>query len=164
MLASDPDRDSSEKDVRDLAKGGLVNLIGKLGRLSKTGFVFVVKLLFGAEILGLYELAWSVVSAFLRIGIFGLDRAVVRFVVQAHDDEVKKEEAIAAALLVGLSVSAVVAGGIALAADHIAEFYKQMGKIGDEAPILASSIRLMACSVPFLTLTFVFTGAPWLCG
>lgn len=159
MEEHDSDRDSSHQDVRDLARGGLVNLIGKFGRLSKTAFVFVVKLLFGTEILGLYELAWSIVSAFLRIGIFGLDRGVVRFVVQGGEDKAKREEAVAAAIMLGLSVSVVVAAGIALAADHMAEFYRQMGEIGDEAPVLASSIRLMSGAVPFLTLTFIFTGA-----
>ena len=148
---SDPD--ASHKDVRDLARGGLVNLVGKIGRLTKTSFVFVVKLLFGPEILGLYELAASVVTTFLRIGTLGLDRGVVRFIAQSRSegDPVKAEEAIAAAMILGGSASLIVAGGVTLAADHIARFY--------ETPSLALPIRIMSWSIPFITLAFIFLAA-----
>ena len=147
------EEEDSRQDISDLAGGALVNLVGKAGRLSRGLFLWVVALLCGAEVLGLYALAWGVVYTFSRVGRFGLHRGVTRFVVEARaaGDQDQAERTIAAALLIGLLTSVPLAALTALAAPWAAAFYSR--------PELGASIRLMAWCIPLLTLISIFVEA-----
>jgi O-antigen/teichoic acid export membrane protein len=136
-----------ETDIKDLAGGALVNFIGKLGRLSRGGFIWVVTLLCGLEVLGLYSLAWAIVSTCNKIARFGLQRGLVRFVVRAVAGGQEPERYVAAAVLLGLMTSCPVALGVFFGAPFLADFY--------DKPI-AGAIRTMAFSAPFMTLTWIF--------
>ncbi len=148
-----PDADDDGRDIDDLVGGALVNLIGKLGRLARSVFLWFVALLFGAEILGLYSLAWSVVFTVSRIGRFGLQRGVPRFVLLARATTRPQgaEAMLAAALQVGLAASLPLAAGLAWLAPLLAGLFDQ--------PQLVPAIRLMAACIPLLTATSVFVEA-----
>jgi O-antigen/teichoic acid export membrane protein len=142
------DPESTARDTKDLARGALVGFVGKLGRASRGAFIWVISWLCGLDVQGLYTVAWGIVSTVNKVGRFGMQRAVVRFVVaaRADGDEGALERAQAAAMAAALFVS-VVAGAITyLSADHIADFYNR--------PI-APALRIMAMSAPFMAATAV---------
>jgi O-antigen/teichoic acid export membrane protein len=142
----------AERDIRDLASGALVNFVGKLGRLSRAAFMWVVALLCGLEVKGLFDTAWSIASLLQRLGRFGLQVTVVRFAVAARTagDQAEVERVLAAALWLGTFTSAAVLLGAWVAAEWIAAFYQQ--------PI-APAVRLMALSTPFMTWAWIFVAA-----
>lgn len=146
--------DDVQRDMKNLAGGALVNLVGKLGRLSRGLFFWVIALLCGAELLGLYTLAWSIVYTLGRIGRFGLHRGVSRFVVEARaaGDEERAERAIAAALLLALAAGMATAGLIVLGAGPIVPIFY-------DNPDLVPALRIMAWCIPLLTFMTVFIEA-----
>ena len=146
---------SSEENLKDLAGGALVNFVGKLGRLTKTTFVAVVKLLFGAEILGLYEAAWGAAFALSKIGMYGLHRGVVKEVVEARasGDESAVNRSIGAALGLGLGLSFAVAIISVPAASWIVD------NVLPENPTIVPAVRIMVWAIPLLTLAGIFIAA-----
>lgn len=146
------ERAVAQRDMRDLARGALINLIGKLGRLSRGAFLWVVTLFFGLDVQGLYSISWGIVTVLSNVGRFGMQRGVVRFVVEGRTagDEAKVEGAIAVGLILALGMSLATALAIWLAADRIAEFYRK--------PI-APALRIMAWSCPFMNLAWVLVAA-----
>jgi len=130
----------------------MVTFAGKLARISRGAFIWVVTLLFGLDVQGLYTLAWGIVFTLNTIGRFGVQRGVVRFVVEGRTagDEERVEEAVAAALKITLVCSAAVAALTWLAAEWLATFYQK--------PIVAA-VRIMAWSAPFTGVTWVFVSA-----
>ena len=155
-MVSTPYRDDLEsseaRDVKDLARGGLITFAGKICRVSRGGFLWVVTLLMGLDVQGLYSLSWGIVSTLNKIARFGMLRGVVRFVVagRAKGDDEQVEGAIATALGIVLVCSAAVTLLILLSADAIAAFY--------DKPI-ARALRIMAFSAPFMATTWVFVSA-----
>lgn len=142
----------AERDVEDLASGALVNLVGKLGRLSRGAFLWVVTLLCGLEVQGLFSLVWGLIATLQKVGRFGLHLAVVRFAAEARGDgkPASTEQVLAAALGLGTLASAAVTGLILLGADWLASCYGQ--------PI-APALRIMILSTLFLTWTWIFVAA-----
>ena len=57
-----PER-SEDDDIRDLAGGALVVFVGKMARLSRAAFLWVITLLCGTDVQGLYTTAWAVCVA-----------------------------------------------------------------------------------------------------
>ena len=145
-LGSNQGTDDSQRNVRDLVGGFLVNLVGRAGRIAKFSFAYVVSFVFGLEILGLYEWAWAIVSTLHKIAALGLHRGVVRFVVEARaaEDESGQERAIAAGLAISLAAGAAVTALGILASRWIPLFYD---------PAVGPTVRLMVLAVPFLNVT-----------
>ncbi|MBT7594506.1 MAG: hypothetical protein HN559_06330, partial [Gemmatimonadetes bacterium] len=69
-LITDQQRQRDE-DIRDLAGGAMVVLLGKMARASRGAFIWVVTVLCGLEVQGLYSLAWAVCSTLNKIARFG---------------------------------------------------------------------------------------------
>lgn len=145
---------TADADVRDLAGGALVVFVGKMARLSRGAFLWVITLLCGADVQGLYSLAWGVCSTLNKVARFGLLRSVVYAVTEARskqdDDRRGESEALAAGILIALCASAAVVAGAYLAAEPLAQFYRK--------PI-ADAIRTMSWTAPFIALSWVFTSA-----
>ena len=80
-------------------------------------------MLFGAEVLGLYEMAWAIVSMGGKIGRLGLHRAVVKYVVEARSRGDVEEEArvLGGAFGLGLVVSFLVLSVILLGTRQLLE-------------------------------------------
>jgi O-antigen/teichoic acid export membrane protein len=142
----------TEKDIKDLASGALVSFVGKLARVSRGLFLWVVTFLCGSEVQFLYSLVWVIVSNLNRISRFGLHRGVLNAVVTAHStgDEAQAERVMAAAVGISLLFSAVTVGLTILGADWLAAYY---------ALPIAGAVRIMSWSVPFMSLAWVFVAA-----
>ena len=144
--------EETQRDIKDLAGGALVSFVGKLGRISRGAFIWVITFFLGWDVQGLYTLSWGVVSTLNKVGRLGLQRGVVRYIVKARmaADQEGVARAQGAAMVVGLLCSLMVAGLVMLSADWIAGFYNR--------PI-GSAIRIMALSAPFLTLVWIFVAS-----
>ena len=139
------------RDVNDLARGGFVTFLGKLGRASRGAFLWVITLLMGLDVQGYYSLAWGIVSTLNKIARFGMSRGVVRFVVaERAQTEGHGERAVGTALLIVAICSVVISAGMYFSADAIASFY--------DKPI-ASALQIMALSAPFMAVCWVFVSA-----
>ena len=149
---TDTDPATTQRDLKDLARGALVSFVGKLGRVSRGAFLGVITYFFGWDVQGLYTLAWGIVSTLNRVGRFGMQRGVVRYVVVARTNEnvADVERAQATAMAAAIAVSIVVGGVIYLCADLLASFY--------DRPI-APALRIMALSAPFMAATAVLVGS-----
>ncbi|HJP29473.1 MAG TPA: polysaccharide biosynthesis C-terminal domain-containing protein [Candidatus Latescibacteria bacterium] len=143
---------AAEEDLHDLASGALVVILGKAARISRGGFIWVITLLCGLEVQGLYSLAWAVCTTLNKLARFGLPRGVVFFVAaeRVDEDDGGGGKAIAVGALLATIVSAVVVAGLHLSADRLALFY--------DRPI-ATALRIMSWTAPFVALTWVLTSA-----
>jgi O-antigen/teichoic acid export membrane protein len=144
--------EEEQRDIDDLATGAAANFLGKAARISRGGFIWVVTLLCGLEIQALYSLTWGFASTLNKIGRFGLQRGVVRHLIEAkaRDDAQGAELAVAVALRLGLLVSCAVTVAMLLTAGWVESFY---GK-----PI-AASLRIMSFSTPFMSAAWTLGSA-----
>lgn len=147
-----PDSATTQRDIKDLARGALVSFIGKLGRVSRGAFLGVITYFFGWDVQGLYTLSWGIVSTLNKVGRFGMQRAVVRYIVVGRTNEniADVERAQATAMAAAIAVSVVIGGVIYLCADMLAWFY--------DDPI-APALRIMALSAPFMGATAVLVAS-----
>ncbi len=146
-------REELHADISDLTRGSLVTLVGKLGRLSRGAFIWVITLLCGVDVQGLYSIAWGLVSTVNRVAHFGMERGVVRFLSAARRDasDVNGESAVmGAAMRIGLATSIVTSLALFLTADYLESFY--------ERPI-GTAVLIVAWTAPFTTLTGIFVAA-----
>lgn len=140
-----------QRDIKDLARGGFITFVGKMGRASRGAFIWVITLMMGVDVLGNYSLAWGIVSILNKVARFGMLRGVVRFVVEGRSQGgVEAERAVVTALAIVSVCSALVTGCVYFSADTVAAFY---GK-----PI-APALRIMAFSAPFMAICWVLVSS-----
>jgi O-antigen/teichoic acid export membrane protein len=137
------------RDIKDLARGGAITFVGKMGRASRGAFIWVITLLMGLDVQGYYSLAWGIVSTLNKVARFGMLRGVVRFVVAGRAQGGVEAERATALAIVGCC-SALVTVSVYFSADAIASFY--------DKPI-APALRIMAFSAPFMAMCWVFVSA-----
>ena len=148
-------RAEMDADISDLTRGSLVTMVGKLGRLSRGAFIWVVTLLCGVDVQGLYSIAWGLVSTVNRVAHFGMERGVVRFLSAARrgdrDKGTDEESAVmGAAMRIGLATSIATSLALFLSADYLESLYNK--------PI-GTAILIVAWSAPFTTLTGILVAA-----
>lgn len=136
------------QDAAVIAKGAGVNLLGSLAKVIKsTLFIFLTRL-FGAEIFGLYILAWSVIDLVSKIGSFGFDKAILKFVVQHRTD--RNEQAVRRTMGQTFALGLMVSGAISILVYYAAP---GISETLFEKPAMTGMLRMLAWTVPFLTLT-----------
>jgi O-antigen/teichoic acid export membrane protein len=142
----------TERDMRDLAQGALMSFVGRLGRISRGAFLWIVPVLYGLDVLGQYTITWGVIAVLSCLGRFGMQRGVLRFVVEgrAAGDERRVEAVLAAGLSLCLVMSLLTTAGIYLAADWIAAAY--------DLPS-TSALRIMAWTCPLMNLGWALLAA-----
>ena len=148
------DRLNRHQDAMDLARGTGVNLLGNLGKISRPiSFIFAGRV-FGAEALGLFMLAWSVVDLLSKLAIFGLDISIVKFITrrQLEENPEKAYRTLGHALSISLVASLSVTTVVLIISPWIAGtfFHK---------PDLVRPLRILVFAIPFLTVSTVLMGA-----
>ncbi len=145
-------REELDADISDLTRGSLVTFVGKLGRLSRGAFIWVITLLCGTEVQGLYSAAWGLVSTVNRVAHFGMERGVVRFLTAARrgDGDEGESAVIGAALRIGLTASILTSLTLFLTADYLEAYFDE--------PI-GTAILIVAFTAPFTALTGIFVAA-----
>ncbi len=152
--------DRAQSHIVDLARGTLINLIGKAGRWARALSIVVITNMFGPAIYGLYDTAWKVILIAYKIARVGLHRSVTAEVVKyrADNDQQSAHQMIGRGLVIGLAASIATTVGLYFGADHIAPWFSDRIT---EHPQLASAIRIMACSLPFMVLAVILIAATW---
>ncbi|MEE3234167.1 MAG: polysaccharide biosynthesis C-terminal domain-containing protein [Candidatus Latescibacterota bacterium] len=142
---------SQKRDYRDLARGGLITFVGKIGRASRGAFLWIITFFMGLDVQGYYSLSWGIVSTLNKIAQFGMERSIVRFSVRAREQALYPVERVVVTGLGIVFISAtLVMGGVFAFSNLIADFYNK--------PI-AEALRILSFSAPFLAMCWVFMGA-----
>ncbi len=137
-----------EQDHRKLAKGVLVNVLGMLAKSSRPLFLIIFSRFLGAEMFGLYMLAFATQEIVSKMAALGLDQGITRLVgrlrAQGRDTDVRA--VVQKSLLVGVGTSGVVALVLALSADWISQLLLGTTRLG-------SPLRNFCWGMPALCAT-----------
>lgn len=145
--------DGNQRDAKDLLRGVLYNFLGMVTKSSKVLFVLVAAKHYGAAALGLYFIAWSAIDIFSKLGLWGMDKSVIRDVARLHNKQSGNTNAKLLSIVyfntrVALMFSVVVAAGVFVSSSWIAHsIFRE--------PELATPMRLLAVAIPFIVLTQV---------
>jgi O-antigen/teichoic acid export membrane protein len=128
--------------VRHATRGGLLQLLYVCAQGLLTVYQVMVARLFGAAVYGLYGSAVSALDVLVRLGCFGADKAMLRFISAHRDqgDEAAEASALASGLRISLTVSSAIAIGVVIAAGPIARALNK--------PEIASVLPWFALGVP----------------
>ncbi|MFH1569282.1 MAG: oligosaccharide flippase family protein [Gemmatimonadota bacterium] len=141
------------RDIRDLARGTVVNLAGMVARVSRPLATAAATHLFGPAIFGLYDTGWKITFVLYKVARFGLQLGVARAVLEARvagrDDDAART--IGEGLLLSAVVGGLTAVALSLAAGPVARLYAQ--------PDLGQAVRILALALPWLGLTSVLLTA-----
>ncbi len=142
----------NRSDLRTVAKGGAVQIIGQISqRLLSFAFFLVGFNLLGKAGYGLYRQVSQVLSIASQVGLAGLNYASMRFITRAR--AAKTPGGVKGAARVGITgsalASAVVTIAIVLLADPIARGFADKPS---DAPDIARLLRLGVAYVPLFAL------------
>ncbi|MBI4553753.1 MAG: oligosaccharide flippase family protein [Candidatus Latescibacteria bacterium] len=154
LLKREMTRDVAHHDARVIAKGAGVNVLGNLAKLVRPMSSILMTRLFGVEVFGLYTLGWSVIDLLSKVGLFGLDKGVVKFVVRYRSDG--NDDAVYRTLGQSLLIGLIVSMGMATLLSVIAPL---LSSHVFSKPELTSMLRVLACSIPFFTFSHVLLAA-----
>ena len=154
MSHTDPASAAPEHDASVIAKGALVNFLGTLAKVIKSTTFVLLTRYFGAEVFGLYILAWSLVDLAAKIGNLALDKGVLKFVVvyRSDKDDESVYRTLGQSIAIGVTLSVLIALLLSALAPTLAE------GVFDK-PQLTSMFYALALTVPFLTFTHIVLGA-----
>lgn len=146
--------EAHRKDAEEVVKGSGVNFLGNFGKLSKSLYFVLITRFVGAGVFGLYTLGWSLVDLVSKLGLFGLDRGVVRFVSQHRidGDDAGAHRTVGQALALGLIASLIVTAAFWAAAPWAAASVFHH-------PELSSILRILGLSIPFLVGSSILLAA-----
>jgi O-antigen/teichoic acid export membrane protein len=142
-----PDRTGSE-----LKRGMFFNTIALLASNFRGVFTFLIARLLGAASLGTFLVAWATTDILSKIGMFGLDNAIVPFIARAEGQGDRARSRALYHLAVGLAVgqSALVAG-LVIALVQSARGWMNLD------PHLAGVICVLLCALPGVNLYRICT-------
>jgi O-antigen/teichoic acid export membrane protein len=139
-----------QADTHDIASGALINSLGIGASMLNFGFYFLLTHLYGAATTGLYLISWATVDMASKIGILGLDRAILSKAAP-HYSEGNKDEIyrlIIQALLIGLIASTIIFLLLFGATNLIVTYFYHK-------PELLVPLRIMALGIPFWTISSI---------
>lgn len=138
-------------DSRDIARGTIANALGTAASMSVFVFYLLLARFYGAAEVGLYLLGWTTVDLASKLGILGLDRAILSKVASRHaagDTEGVYRLLLQALVIGGLASFVVLAGLLAVTGGLVTTFYHK--------PELLAPLRVMAWGLPFWTCSAIF--------
>lgn len=136
------------RGAQTMARGGALNLVGALvqqGALFAVLAVLAVAL--GAADLGRYSLLYGMLSLLSLLGLAGFRAGLTRFVAihLADGDAARLRGTVRLGMGVTVIGSLLLAGGLALAAPAVADFYRD--------PAIVDGVRIIALTLPGTTIT-----------
>ena len=143
--------DENHKDAKDLVVGALFNLLGMIAKISKVLFVLLAARYYGTSALGLYFLAWSTIDIASKLGLWGMDRSLIRDIARFNVDrsESTKDKIfgiIRFNVSIAFGLSLLVTGVVIIISPTIAEL------IFDDSNLIVP-LRLLALALPCVVLT-----------
>lgn len=136
----------------ELKRGAFLNTIAMLASNFRGIFTFLVARLLGPAALGIFSVAWSTTDIFSKIGVFGLDNAIITFIArsEAVGDRARSRTLFRVAVVLGIAQSAVTAT-IVIAAIHL--FHDRLHL----PPEMVSALAVLLCAMPGVALYRIST-------
>jgi O-antigen/teichoic acid export membrane protein len=136
----------------ELKRGAFLNTIAMLASNFRGIFTFLVARMLGPAALGIFSVAWSTTDIISKIGVLGLDNAIITFIArsEAVGDHARSRALFRVAVILGVAQSAVVA---VLAIAAIRLFHDHLNL----QPEMVSALAVVLCAMPGLALYRIST-------
>ncbi len=141
-----------DKTGVELKRGAFLNTIAMLASNFRGIFTFLVARLLGPAVLGLFSVAWATTDIISKIGVLGLDNAIITFIArsEAVGDRARSRSLFHVAVLLGV-VQSVVTAVIVIVGLH---FFNNRLHV---QPEMVSVLSLVLCAMPGLALYRIST-------
>src|SRR6266536_587774 len=136
----------------ELKRGAFLNTIAMLASNFRGIFTFLVARMLGPAALGVFSVAWSTTDILSKIGVLGLDNAIITFIArsEAVGHHARSRALFRVAVVLGFAQSTVVA---VLAIAAIRLFHHRLHL----QPEMASALAVVLCAMPGLALYRIST-------
>ena len=136
----------------ELKRGAFLNTIGMLASNFRGIFTFLVARLLGPAALGIFSVAWSTTDTISKIGVLGLDNAIITFIArsEAVGDRSRSRRLFRVAVVLGIVQSAVTAV-IVITAIRLFSHRLHL------QPELVSALAALLCAMPGVALYRIST-------
>ena len=138
--------------ARKIGKESTITFSGLMyGNVNRYLYTALLARWVGAEFLGIYSLANSIMLISEVLGKMGLETGIMRFVsrLNPESDSVKIQKVIASALIMTAVFSLVIMVGLIISSGYI------VTQILNEPPLLTSVLIVFAIAIPFNALTLI---------
>ena len=141
-----------EDDHVELKRGAFLNTIAMLASNFRGIFTFLVARLLGPAALGIFSVAWATTDILSKIGVFGLDNAIITFIArsEAVGDRMRSRALFRIAVVLGLVQSAVTAAIVIVA---LRLFHDRLHL----QPEMVSALAVLLCAMPGVALYRIST-------
>jgi len=131
----------------ELKRGAWMNLIALLASNFRGIFTFLVARLLGPAALGIFSVAWATTDLVSKIGIFGLDAAIITFIARAEaaGDRARSRTLFRLAVFLGMLQCAILAG---ISITVVRFFGHRLGL----DPQMVAALSVMLCAMPVVAL------------
>src|SRR5881227_160777 len=136
----------------ELKRGAILNTIAMLASNFRGIFTFLVARLLGPTALGIFSVAWSATDVLSKIGVLGLDNAIITFIArsEAVGDRARSRELFRIAIVLGVVQSIITAAIVIVAL----RFFNNRLHV---QPQMVSALALVLCAMPGLALYRIST-------
>ena len=136
----------------ELKRGAFLNTIAMLASNFRGIFTFLVARLLGPAALGIFSVAWATTDIISKIGVLGLDNAIITFIArsEAVGDRARSRSLFHIAVVLGVAQSVVTAVIVIVAL----RFFN--GRLHVQ-PQMVSALTLVLCAMPGLALYRIST-------
>src|SRR5438445_8768057 len=137
----------------ELKRGAFLNTIAMLASNFRGIFTFLVARLLGPAALGIFSVAWSTTDIISKIGVLGLDNAIITFIArsEAVGDRSRSRRLFRVAVVLGIAQSAVTAVIVITA---IRLFSHRLQHL---QPEMVSALAVLLCAMPGVALYRIST-------
>src|SRR5438552_6707499 len=136
----------------ELKRGAFLNTIAMLASNFRGIFTFLVARLLGPAALGIFSVAWSTTDIISKIGVLGLDNAIITFIArsEAVGNRARSRALFRVAVVLGVAQSIVTAAIVIVAL----RFFNNRLHV---QPQMVSALALVLCAMPGLALYRIST-------
>ena len=136
----------------ELKRGAWTNFLAMLASNFRGVFTFLVARILGPAALGVFSVAWATTDLVSKIGVFGLDDAIITFIAraEARGDRARSRSLFRLAVFLGVFQSTVLA---TISITLIRAFGSRFGL----DPEMADALSVMFCAMPVIALYRVNT-------
>src|SRR6266436_3000182 len=136
----------------ELKRGAVLNTIAMLASNFRGIFTFLVARMLGPAALGIFSVAWSATDVLSKIGVLGLDNAIITFIArsEAVGDRARSRMLFRLAVMLGVSQS-IIAAVIVIGALRL------FGARLRLQPEMVSALAVLLCALPGVALYRIST-------
>src|SRR5947209_3797679 len=136
----------------ELKRGAFLNTIAMLASNFRGIFTFLVARMLGPAALGIFSVAWSTTDIISKIGVLGLDNAIITFIArsEAVGNRARSRALFRVAVVLGVAQSVVTAAIVIVAL----RFFNNRLHV---QPQMVSALALVLCAMPGLALYRIST-------